>query len=61
MDSFPNRIFEGDAFWIVFAHSSTPRRFSSLSTASNAISSGSTAIVVQPMIAARARIKKGII
>ena len=42
-------------------HGSTPRRSSSPSTTSKAISSGNTASVVQPMIAARVRIKKGVI
>jgi hypothetical protein len=45
----------------LLAYGSTPRRFNSFSTASKAISSGRTAIVVQLMIAARVRIKKGII
>jgi hypothetical protein len=39
----------------------TSRRSSSPSMASKAISSGKTASVVQPMIAARVRIKKGVI
>src|SRR6516165_8401725 len=42
-------------------HNSTSRRFSSPSMTSKAISSGNTASVVQPMIAARVRIRKGVI